>query len=1701
MKQPKKKRPTWQRLTRIVVKTILFLIVFIVLIALLILTPPVQSFLRKKTVTYLENKLHTRVEIGKIYIGLPKTVVIEDMYIEDRQKDTLLSGGLLKADIAIFKLIFHSEIDIRSLTLENITAKVKRQLPDTVFNFQFIIDAFNPPGQAASSPADTSSSSSISIRSIVLNKSRLVYKDVITGNDVEAWIDHFDTRVDKIDPVAMRYDIAGIHVNGLVARVYQARPLLQPGQLAVKTPQTGKAVTPQLTLGELDLKKVSLDYRNDVSALYTKLDIGALLADPEKIDLSERIIDFTKIALENTTAVVRLGRKEAARELVQDIKEKADSSIEKGWRLLIASFVSKDNHLQFDNDNLPRQRSGMDYAHLKVSPFNLEATGFLFSDDSITARIEKAAFREQSGFELQELKTDFLYAGNQAYLHDLYLKTPGTELKRNISLQYASLDALKNDIGNLRLDLDLENSRVLVKDVLTFAPSLRSQPAFANPATTWYINSQVHGRVADLTIAALQVQGLRDTRIDIRGRITGLPDMNRFSADLTIKNISSSRRDINLFVPAGVLPQQVTLPGRLSVTGTLKGNTRDLAARLSARTDLGNAVINGNIRQLNNPQQASYDAVIQAQAIELGTILQDRENLGPVTATFSVKGTGFDMKTATAAVNGKIQSALLKQYTYRNLDFSGKLVNQQAAIDAFIMDPNIHVTLNATADLSKPYPAVQLSAMIDSLKTQPLHLTADNIIYRGKIEGGFASTDPDNLEGKLTITQLLLVQNAQRLQLDTVQLVAAGSNNGRYIQLTSDVIVARLEGQYKLTQFGTIFQQAVQPYFAVAPRNRSVTTSPYNFSLNAWVVNSKPLQAFLPDLKRMDSLTLQSHFSDSGWNARLTSPAIDYGSNIIRGLSLTAGTGQNAIQADALVRQITSGTMNLYNASVKASLANNTIDFTADIKDRAGKSRYNFAAVLRQPQPGQYSFSFAPQGLLLNYERWTVPADNRLLVTKENVIASNFVLSKSGQQLSINSLSQNPNAPLEVKFSNFRLATLTAFVQTDSTLVDGVLNGAITFTNIVKDPIFRGELNIADLRVQNDTVGNALIRVNNTSEDTYVADVTLSGRGNDVKLEGKYFASENGNSHFDLDLNIIRLPMTTVQAFSAGALKSASGNVNGRFAITGTLDKPVVRGDLNFDQAGFNFSMLNSYFRVDKEKIEVNERGIRFNRFEIKDSLNNTLVLNGTAATTNYRNYTFDFTVRANDFQALNSTKQDNNLFYGKLFFNSNLTVRGTEQQPVIEGRVAVNEKTRMTIVLPQREPGIVQREGVVEFVDMDAPLNDSLFLAAYDSLNTSSLKGMDVSVTIQVNKEAEFSLVIDEGNGDFLNVKGEAALTAGIDPSGKLTLAGSYEIEEGSYELTFNFIRRKFSIEKGSKIIWLGEPTDAEVNVTGLYTANAAPLDLVKNELGDIPPAVRNTYLQKIPFEVLLQMEGKLLKPQISFDIRLPENKNYGVANDILTNVRTKLDLMRQETGEMNKQVFALLLLNRFIGDNPFNSSSQGLTANTLARQSVSKLLTEQLNRLAEDLIEGVDLNFDVVSAEDYTTGERRDRTDLNVGISKQLLNDRLTVSVGSNFELEGPQTSQNANNIAGNVALNYRLSKDGRYMLRAYRKNEYEGIIDGYIIETGVSFIITVDYNRFREIFLNREERTKRREMRRKARQERKQNAKTEIQPPQQP
>ena len=251
----------------------------------------------------------------------------------------------------------------------------------------------------------------------------------------------------------------------------------------------------------------------------------------------------------------------------------------------------------------------------------------------------------------------------------------------------------------------------------------------------------------------------------------------------------------------------------------------------------------------------------------------------------------------------------------------------------------------------------------------------------------------------------------------------------------------------------------------------------------------------------------------------------------------------------------------------------------------------------------------------------------------------------------------------------------------------------------------------------------------------------------------------------------------------------------------------------------------------------------------------------------------------------------------------------------------------------------------------------------------------------------------------------------------------------------------------------------EAELEVTAVYTVRAAAVDLVADQVSD---EARQQYRRALPFQVFLTMKGTLLSPEISFEIDMPEDQR-----DIFGGVvYRQVQQINQHETERNKQVFALLVLNRFLLKNPFElGEGAGLTA--AARTSASKLLTQQLNALSRHYVRGIDIRFEVESYEEYTAAGPAGRTELQLQVAQRFLDERLVVEVGGQFDLEGERARQTELiDIAGDVAVDYMLTKDGRYRIRGFRKSELSDLGDGQVIFTGLSLVYSREFNRFMEL-----------------------------------
>ncbi len=1681
---------------KIVLWVIGILIFLVLLIFVLIRVPAVQNAVKGQVVHYLEKKIGTRVEIGRVSLDLPKLLVLENIYFEDQKKDTLFAGDTLKVDISMLKLL-KNQVELNELDFRGIHANIHRGA-DSVFNFDYIVKAFMSDKKKEPEVKDTTSAMKFSLDRINLDRIHFSYKDEPTANDVSLYIGHFDTRVKKFDLDHNRYDVPKINLAHVNARIIQRKPAVDN----VKTEQEHKEEAEQpldfdFQFNTLDLAAIKVYYQNDLSALKADVNLGKLLVGSDKLDMKSKQINLNKLNLHNSTIKFAMGKHEEARKVTGELKKAADAASD-SWKFNAADLDIQGTDIRFDDNNSAPQRAGMDFAHLDIKDLNLNARDLVYKIDTISGKLNSGSFKDKSGFDLRKLQASFFYGAKEAYLNDLDIQTARSHIKDHIRVTYPSIESLSKNIGELGIDARLNRSKIAFTDVVGFVPSLaNTAPIKGNLNTVLAINTEIKGKVKDLNIKNLEVSGLRNTSLKLSARTKGLPDMNKAWLDARIDRFNTSRGDIMAFTPKGTVPATISLPQAISLKGTFKGFMTNFNTDLNLSTSDGSAKA---IASYNASRKGAekYNADVRIFNFNAGRVIKNKD-LGRITLAANVKGTGIDPKRMSADVAAKLIKAEFKGYSYRNLAVNGVASNGYFKAKANMADPNIRFDLNTVANMKGRYPAIKLNLDLDSIDFKKTNLMKDDLRLHGRIVADLKTADPDYLNGEVRIVDALIAKEGERYGIDSISLVSTASADSNSLKLQSELMSANLAGKYKLTQLGDAMQDLISRYFDIGAKGKKNKYDPAWFTFNARVTDSKLLRKFAPDLKEMSTIALNGEFDSRRGllNVDGSVPRVKYGTNDVSNLLLKVNTADSALTYALNVDKIMAGQLQLLKAKVQGDLQNNVLRTEVSTRDDKNKENYRIGASLKALKD-VFELSLRENSLVLNYQPWNVNAGNSLMFGKKGIQAKDFILSNDNQRLSINTSPPGFNNPLLVDMSNFRIETLTNFVKKDSMLIGGTINGNVQLRNLQATPVFIGDLNVADFSFRGDTVGNIAIKVNNETENALAASVAITGQGNQADIKGFYYLDKGA---LDFDMNLANLNMKSIEGFTMGNLKNSKGSLQGRFKVSGTASAPVVRGDLNFNQVAFTVAMLNGYYRInDKASINVNDQGIRFSNFTLIDSANNEARLRGAVYTTNFSDFRFDMSLNADNFKVINSTAKDNDMYYGKLLIDSRLNIKGTLKEPAVDGSLKINPETNVTLVLPQKDPALEERQGIVVFVDKSNPQRDSIFAAATDSAEAgTALTGMDVSVNIELSKEAIINVIVDPGNGDALKMRGTAQLSAGIDPSGKTSLVGNLTIEEGSYNLSLGMQQKQFLLNQGSTITWNGDPLMADINITATYVAKTAPIDLVEAQLGSAAQTTLNTYKQKLPFNVNLILKGELMKPLISFDILLPEG-NYLVSSDVVNNVNGRLSQLRQDPAEMNKQVFALLLLNRFVSENPFESKAGGTSVESMARQSVSRLLSDQLNNLTKDLIQGVELDFDLQSTDDYTTGEKANRTDLNVGLSKRMLDDRLKVTVGSNFELEGPrQQNRKTSNIAGDIQVEYQLTKNGRYLIRAYQKNEYQVALQGQVVETGLSFIVTMDYNKFREIFgapseeekqLKKERKEARREEKREERRDKKNN-----------
>ncbi|WP_420151552.1 translocation/assembly module TamB domain-containing protein [Spirosoma sp.] len=1674
---------------KLVVRILLGVLALVLLLAgfvvLVTTTPWGQQFVTKQVNSYLAQKLQSPFRIGRITYSIPDWIELEDVFFKTPKGDTLLDGGRMRVNLDMWGLL-NNKVAINQIELERIKLNVTRTLPDTTFNFQYILNAFDT--GTAPEPSDTvSTPMAINLKAIGLNDVRIKYIDDVTGADVNAYVDNLQARFSDTDVDKSKYHLSDVTVNGLnvYTRLYEGLP-------TPPSPPSKPGDTLDLALGKWQLTNAKWDVRVETADFRTKGSAERLALESDYLYLEGEKIGIKSLDLTNADIAAALTK--PTKKPSPTPPTSSTSSGAPGWQARLTNVRFANNRIRYDDETAPRQKTGLDYSHLDLNNLGINGKFLVYQDlgnrgQRISGQLRNGRFRATSGFALQQLDANLLYTDTTTTLTNLYIQTPTSLLRDKLVLRYDSLGQLSNPrfAKRVGVSVNLRQSRLSVSDVLQLAPFLADTPPFAgNRGGVFRANAQATGTLAALNLPRVEFEMLGGTKLRASGRLTNVTDPERLGVAMTVQEATTTLADINKLVPKGTIPSSVALPPGLKLTGKISGQLNDLILDARLNTAWGTAGFDGRLAGFVTGKNETYKGTLNLNNFDAGKWLKQTGTIGKITGRARVDGRGIDVKTLTTNFDLAIQSAELNGYTYQNLDADGRLTNGNLTVKGTLKDPNANVALNIKAGLKTDFPSVTGETVINELDLQKLKLYNDPLSLKGRIILDMASTDPAKPVGTVSASDAVVTLQGKSYPVDS--LYARLGVDGATKNVVAQIPGARLNlnGQFEYAQLYDIIAGEISQYISLPDLTYKKIPPPHAFTLNVKAYQNPLIRAFVPELTRMDTVRLSAYLDgtrDTTLSATLRTGVIVYDTTTIQGAALAIRGSNNQLRVNGRVDGILYDGMTIRQTNLTGTAANNRFRFEVVNKDSIGQDLHGLAGTLSIID-SSYRFQFSQNGLLTNYQRWQTDTSGFAQYGKSGVLVNGLHIEKGNQFLEISNTENYGNAPIRITAHALDIENLARLANQDTTLASGQLNGTVIVRDYMSSDsklAFTGSIYADSLKVMSQPIGNLTARLQNTSDGRISINTALAGTYNDATIKG-FYNPEDAKQALDLAIKLTRLDARTVEAFSFGELRQARGKLTGEFTVAGAVDNPKLDGSIAFDSVAFNVRQLNETYHIDNEKLTFADQTITLNNFKLRDDQNRILTTNGTVVLKNLPDAAYNLRVQADHFQVLNASRKDNDYAYGQASVTTDLRIKGAGSNASISGKVRLEDGSKISMVLPDETADVNEANKIVTFIDH----NDSLAIAKYiyrpkqDSVRTTpklafdQLSNSTISLDLEADEKSELTIVVDELNGDYLRARGNARLNVGINAAGQITVLGRYEVTEGEYSLTYQVLKRQFQIQKGGYINFSGDPLRADINITAIYQVSTSPADLIGNELSTTSTALIN---RKLPFNVALTISNNLAAPKLDFDIRQPDveaQNSASASSEFGTAIENKLKTLRQDQSQINKQVFALLILSRFLPENTsdfFSGSNSGLnsTAESVARSSVSKLISDQLGRLASNVLKGFDVDFNLLSENGIarTGGGMGARTDLNIGLSRSFLNGRLTVAVGKNFVLENTTGVSNPNQVFDNVSLNYNLSRDGRYVARAYRRNDYQAVLDGYIIETGVGFVITVDYNTLSDVF----------------------------------
>lgn len=1284
---------------------------------------------------------------------------------------------------------------------------------------------------------------------------------------------------------------------------------------------------------------------------------------------------------------------------------------------------------------------GFDGLNEDFREIELLAKQFWIIEDSLHFDLRKLSAKERSGIQLKNLSAITTISSKGMLFDSMLLETPYSKVGHTFHMKFGSWDELAD--FNQRVDLygDLKESNVDLRDLAPFASF------FNGNEQQFRVNGIVSGPVNKLKLRNMDIAFGKNSLFKGEGSIRGLPDVDETFLDIKTTNTETNKTDLERLILIG-LPQELNRLGQMVFSGRYTGFINDFVAYGTFSCALGNGSSDLNMKLGDSLTLPSYSGTLKLTQFDIGK-LAGQPSLGKTSLVANLNGKGFSLDDIESTFKVDIAFMEAHQYAYQNIELGGSLQHKMFTGRLDMMDKNAEVHFDGRINMNKSTPEFAFKANIDYADLKALHFDTAHLVLSTDIDMNFAAKDLDHNQGSITLSNILFIKNGVDHVIDQIKLTSVQlGDQQKKLTLESDMLYAKLEGNFSFDQLPVVSQNILHrlaPAFVKEVPKVNMTTEDFRFECR--IDDSKIFtELFFPDINIVN-LNVKG-----GMNSAQNKLSVDgsiesfgYGSMKLNTLKISqqvsGGKGDLLITVEDILSK---DTLLVKQLSVSSKLQNNILNTQIDIADTAGllKTNMRLNSVFGIDV---ITTRFDSSSVVFRNKQFTIQPQSEIVYNhlQQRFTLSNVGISNRREGLDINGYWQTSGlCNLSAQLKHVSLNNVNLLVGSLPYELNGTANGKITFKYDREDIQLNTFLNLDELSLDQDTIGDFSITSNYDERQKRLLAFVKSIEGKLQNLEmGGYVDMSESPYPLNFNISFAESDLKSFQAFVKDEVKIFYGKIAAKCKLSGTIEKPVVDGGIQINQVLARIEYLKTMYGFNA-KVQFDKDKIQILPFQLNDVNGKQAKVEGSIRHQWFSKFEFDLKMsELNGFQLLNTVSSDNSLFYGKAYATGRMALKGPLDNLLLEATLKSAKGTVFNVPLSDSEDE--DGDELLNFVNKDTTLK------SINIESRSALVGFGMNMIVSVNPDAEIRLVFDEVQDDKIIATGKGTLRMEMTKQGAFNMYGEMAIEDGEYKFTaVDVFTRKFTLKRGSTITWTGDPLQAKMNIDGIYKVrNTSVAEILTTATSSQRDAARQ---QRVPVECILKLQGNLLSPSIGFDLNFPDNT--ALIGNNATALETSVQRLRAEPELMQQQVVSLLLFSKFAPMQGTEQSAETSSINSSINNTLSDLISAQASNLLSKFIPGFDISADYQAAINQA----------QLTASRKFLNERLEVQTSVGMEV----ATRNSGNLSGQIMGQYDLNKDGSLKLRGFNKTAASALYNRNVTTQGMGLHYRTEFDSFSEL-----------------------------------